>query len=309
MSTHRLRLVVRLLLFALVLGCRPDSKPSKADTPAVSAVPAAPVAMHAANVGWEDSVSGPVLLLAHPENSRLAAVVLPLLTDSALAQGAAPSVDTFAGMTFDLFDRAGATGSSRLLSRVHSPVAEGCISWPVVAFEDTVAKVWRVGFQRGIATPLSLDSLEGAAPADSLTMTTELARLASALPASNDPAFQGLPFAVRKAYQSKLGQTSILIGDIVRKINEEANPREERLLLIAERRPGGTYSTVFYSRAAGSEEIVRTNEILTGVKFLKGSRVAIVVAFEYENGSRLALIERVSGAAWKLTWRSAYAGC
>jgi hypothetical protein len=146
-------------------------------------------------------------------------------------------------------------------------------------------------------------------PADSLSITTELARLASALPASNDPAFQGLPFSVRKAYRSKIGQTSLLVGDIVRKINEEANPLEERLLLIAERGSGDAYSTVFHSRAAGSEEIVRTNEILAAVKFNKGNRPAIVVAFEYENGSRIALIERLSGTAWKLTWRSAYAGC
>jgi hypothetical protein len=309
MFPHCPRLVAGLSLFVLISGCRPDSKVTTTDTAAVSVTPVDPVIPSARNPGWEDSVSGPVLLLAHPDNARLAAIVFPSLTDSALAQGSAPAADTLAGMSFDLLDRSGGAGTARLLSRVTSVPAEGCISWPVATFEDTVAKAWRVGLQRGVATPLLLDSLESVTPADSLSITTELARLASALPASNDPAFQGLPFSVRKAYRSKIGPTSLVIGDIVRKINEEANPREERLLLIGERGSGDAYSTVFHSRAAGSEEIVRTNEILAAVKFKKGNRPAIIVAFEYENGSRIALIERLSSIAWRLTWRSAYAGC
>lgn len=309
MPLYRPRLVAAFLLPVLLSACRPDRKSSTADTTAVLSMPAVPAVVPAANTGWEDSVSGPVLLLASSDNLRLASVIIPSLTDSALAHVAAPAIDSLAGMSFDLLDRTGSAGTSRLLSRVSSSPGEGCISWPVATFEDTVTKSWRIGLQRGMATPLRLDSLEGLTSADSLSVTTELARLASALPASNDPAFQGLPFAVRKAYRTKLGQTSLLIGDIVRKINEEANPREERLLLVAERGSDGTYSTVFHSRAAGSEEIVRTNEVLAAVKFLKGARAAIIVAFEYESGSRVALIERFPNGAWKLTWRSAYAGC
>jgi hypothetical protein len=309
MSPHCPRILAGFLLSVLATGCRSDNEASKADSAAALPAPPAPVVPPAGNTGWEDSVAGPVLLLSHLENSQLAAVAFPSLTDSALAHGLAPAADTIAGMSFDLFDRFGKAGTARILSRAVSAPAEGCVSWPVVTFEDSLAKTWRIGLQRGMATPLALDSLEGANSADSISMTTELARLASALPASNDPAFQGLPFAVRKAYRSKIGETSILIGDIVRKINEEANPREERLLLIAESNSGGAYSTMFHSRAAGSEENVRTNDILAAVRFLKGKRVALVVAFEYENGSRIALIERRSGAGWKLTWRSAYAGC
>ena len=309
MSPHCPRLVTGLLLVSLTLACRADNKASRPDTAAVPPAPAVPAVSPAVNTGWEDSVAGPVLLLSHPEDARLAAVTFPSLTDSALAHGLAPVADTVAGMSFDLFDRSGKTGTARILSRATLSSAEGCVIWPAVTFEDSVAKAWRIGFQRGVAVSLVLDSLESVTSADSLSITTELARLASALPASNDPAFQGLPFAVRKAYRSKLGETSLLIGDIVRKINEEANPREERLLLIAERSSAGTYSTVFHSRAAGSEETVRTNDILAAVRFLKGKRAALVVAFEYENGSRTALIERLPGSGWKLTWRSAYAGC
>jgi hypothetical protein len=103
---------------------------------------------------------------------------------------------------------------------------------------------------------------------------------------------------------------TILIGDVVRKINEEANPREEHLLVIAERDQGSTagYSIVFHSRAAGSEEAVRTSEVLGAVRFLSG-RPAVVVSFDYENGGRVALIERVADGGWRITWRSAFGGC
>ena len=309
MPPHCPRFVASLSLIFLVIGCKPDNRTSGTDTAAVSPKPVAPVVPPARNTGWEDSIAGPVILLANAESPKLASVVYPSLTDSVFAQAGAPAGDSLAGMSFDLFHRSGGTGSARLLSRVGSMSAEGCISWPVATFEDTVARVWQAGFQRGVATPLPLDSLENATSADSLSVTTELARLASALPASNDPAFQGLPFAVRKAYRSRFGQTSLLIGDIVRKINEEANPRAEHLLLIAERTPDGAYSTVFHSRSAGSEEVVRTSDILAAVRFVKGSRIAIVVMFEYENGNRVALIERSANRGWRLTWRSAYAGC
>ena len=168
-----------------------------------------------------------------------------------------------------------------------------------------------MGFVRGMAKTLPLDSLEGASSADSLLITTELARLASALSTSGDPAFQGLPFAVRKAYRFTTGTTTAIVGDVVRRINEEANPREEHHLLVAERvSPGsGGYVTAFYSRAAGAEEAVRTNDILSAVRFVRSERPAIVVSFDYEDGGRVALIERTGNHSWKITWRSAYTGC
>ena len=159
-----------------------------------------------------------------------------------------------------------------------------------------------------MATPVPLDSLEGASSADSVLVTTELARLASALPESNDAVFRGLPFNVKKAYRTKGGPIGLLIGDVVRKINEEANPREEHFLIVAERSSGadGRYTTVFHSRAAGSEEVVRTNEILAVVRFVNGGNTAVIVSFEYENGGRLAFIEQTSEKVWKTSWRSAY---
>jgi hypothetical protein len=141
-------------------------------------------------------------------------------------------------------------------------------------------------------------------------MTTELARLASSITANGDPVFQGLPFTVREAYRLHLPTATVIIGDIVRTINEEANPREEHLLLVAEKQSADTeFRTAFYSRAAGSEDEVRTNEILAAVRFTSTNREAIVVQFGFEEGDRVALLERVATGNWKITWRSAYSGC
>jgi len=313
MSPHCARFATAVSLIISVAACSTDKKSSGIDTTATASTPVNPPAARLVNTGWEDSISGPALVLPVPENSAAVLAVLPMMNDSMLSQNSTVNADPLLGMSVDLFDRSGPVGTVQLTSRAQSSIAtaEGCLSWPVLALKQTSPKTWRVGFKRRIATSIPLDSLESATSADSTFITTELARLASALPVSNDPAFQGLPFSVRKAYRSKPGSTPILVGDIVRKINEEANPREEHLLVIAEPNPSDRahYVTVFHSRAAGSEEVVRTSDILAAVQFARNKRNTLVVSFEYENGSRVALIERLSNGSWKVTWRSAYTGC
>lgn len=251
------------------------------------------------------------MLLASPDDVQATFVVVPSLTDSALAIATALNTDSLSGMSFDLFARRGKTAAGRISGRAPPTNMEGCLSWPLMALELDSQHVWHVGFKRGMVTPLPLDSLEGFSSADSALATAELARLASVLSVSSDPAFQGLPFNVRKAYRMTSDRSSFLIGDIVRKIPQEATPREEHLLLIAEKSSGGAdrYQTVFESRAAGSEDLVRTSDVMAAVRFVNGGRVALVVSFEYENGNRVVLIERSAPFKWRLTWRSAYAGC
>jgi hypothetical protein len=108
-----------------------------------------------------------------------------------------------------------------------------------------------------------------------------------------------------------MGDTIVLIGTIVRKINEEANPREEHLLLIVERSAGADapYTVAYQNRTSGAEADVRTNAILAAVRFVKTNTPAIVISFEYDDGGQIALIERVANHTWKITWRSAYTGC
>ena len=309
MVLHRARFLLVCLVTVLVIGCRGDTRPSTADSAASTTTATVPNPALPVNTGWQEDEAGPALLLSDSESTSIASVVLPMLSDST-ASTTVFSADSLTGMSFDLFGRPGSAGPVILTARDKSSGGEGCIVWPTATLEGKPQRTWRFGFKRGLASAIPLDSLEGLQSADSASVTTELARLASTLAVSSDPAFEGLPFSVRKAYRGTAGAKAMLIGDVVRKINEEANPREEHLLVIAERDQASSagYTPVFHSRAAGSEEIVRTSEILGAVKFLSG-RPAIIVSFDYENGSRIALVERVTDAAWRIVWRSAFGGC
>jgi hypothetical protein len=306
MAKRRAFFLLALITGPFFTACKGENKPSVQDTTPVLSAPAPSIPSAALNPGWDKDKEGPVVLIPASEDRTAASVVIPFLTDSALAHAQSASVDSLSGMSFELFDRTGVVGSARLAVSAQMPVSEGCLSWPIMTLEGNQHS-WLIAFRKGIVTPLPLDSLEGSSSSDSLRMTTELARLASALPETNDPAFQGLPFAVRKAYRTHDG--GVLIGDVIRKINEEANPREEHILIVAERSSAaGQYVTAFHTRSAGSEDAVRTTEILSAVRFVNGGDSAIFVSFGYEDGARIALIDR-SENSWKLVWRSAYAGC
>lgn len=295
---------------ANLLACNRDKVSRPVDSSALKPVSENTQPPATANTGWNETEAGPVLLLSLPEAVNQAHVVLPFTIDSTSTRADAQRVDSIRGSEFELFDRSGKVALVTLESVSNVAPAEGCSSWPLSTFAEPPSRAWRIGFSYRTAKGLPLDSLESASSADSVAITTELARLSSMVTATGDPAFRGLPFTVREAYRLKLADAAVLIGDVVRTINEEANPREEHLLLIAEKTLSDSqYHTAFYSRAAGSEEQVRTNEILAAIQFVNGNRAAIIVSFEYEDGGRIALIERASNGSWKLSWRSAYTGC
>jgi hypothetical protein len=236
---------------------------------------------------------------------------MPNETDSSLAKTRTFQIDSLANTSVDLFNPAGAVGKSNIAVNLQQPSAEGCLVWPGVRLVTKPSDMWTVGFSSGHAKSIQIDSVEKLSPSDSLSVTTELVKQASALSVNGDPAFRGLPFIVQKAYRLSMGDTTALIGSIVRKINEEANPREEHLLLIIERNGGSDvpYSVSYENRSAGAEDAVRTTAILAAVRFVKTNRAAIVVSFEYDDGGQVALLERFADHVWKITWRSAYTGC
>lgn len=300
-----------LALGLVTVACGRDKKDSARDSirvamPAVSDKPAGSV-----NTGWNENAAGPFMILSAADDGITAALVLPNETDSALVKTRTFSVDAFANASVDVFDMAGAAGSSRVAVNSQPQSAEGCLVWPAVRLVTKPRNSWTVGFAAGYAKPIQVDSVEKLEPDDSLSITTELVRQASTLSTNEDPAFRGLPFFVRKAYRLSIGDTTVLIGRVIRKINEEANPREEHLLLILERigSPGAPFIVSYQSRSAGPEDAVRTTVILAAVRFAKTNRPAIVISFEYDDGGQIALLERTTSHSWKVTWRSAYTGC
>ena len=250
------------------------------------------------------------MILAAVDNPLSAAVVLPGESDSTLAAMKAFQLDLLSNAPIDLFGPGGSAGQVNLKVNSQRSTGEGCVAWPVAQLSSQPGAPWKVGFAKGRATALQLDSIDGMSPADSASITTELAKLASAASVKSDPAFQGLPFIVQKGYRTSFGKTSILIGSIVRKINEEASPRVENLLLVAEKSDASSdYVNAFQSRTSGTEDDVRTNSVVAAVHFIHTNRPALVVSFEYDDGGQVALLERVADHDWRITWRSAYTGC
>ena len=251
------------------------------------------------------------MILSSADDGMTAALVMPNETDSSLAQKKTFQLDALANTPVDLFNAAGAAGSSSIAVNSQQLPGEGCLVWPAARLITKPSSSWSVGFPAGHAKSIQIDSVEKLGHADSVSITTELVKQASALSMSGDPVFRGLPFIVRKAYRLSMGDTVALIGSIVRKINEEANPREEHLLVVVERNGGADspYAVTYQNRTAGAEADVRTNAILAAVRFVKANTPAIVLSFEYDDGGQIALLERVGGRAWKITWRSAYTGC
>jgi hypothetical protein len=138
-----------------------------------------------------------------------------------------------------------------------------------------------------------------------------LAQTAATLPIIADPTFKGLPFRVRSAYTFRLDSINVVIADVVRSVNEEANPRLEHLLIVGERTAGsnGRYKVGYYNRTAGAEESTQATEILAAILIGSARRPAVVVNIEYDDGGKLGLIERTGPGEWRATWKSAYTDC
>jgi len=292
------------------MSCRRDVK-SNAEDSGKTIVPTAANTLPATvNTGWDESAAGQFMILSAADDGISAALVLPGETDSTLSSSRGFQIDSFAKTAVDLFSTAGAVGKSSIAVNAQQPPAEGCLAWPAIRLVTKPSSTWTVGFPAGYAKPVQIDSVEKLSASDSMSVTTELVKQASAVSTQANPAFQGLPFIVQKAYRLSMGDTVALVGSIVRKINEEANPREEHLLIIVERTaPDGAYSVTYQNRSAGAEDAVRTNAVLAAVRFVKTNKAAIILSFEYDDGGQVALLERASSHAWKITWRSAYTGC
>jgi len=237
-------------------------------------------------------------------------VVFPEATDSTIASFER-IVPPISGLTFDLFGRGGKVESS--VSALALPPAdtnEECHSWPLARLRSARAN-WRVGFASGHVSAIKVDSIEGMSSTDSAALAASLARTAATLPVAVDPTFRGLPFRVRSAFTFRLDSVDIVVADVVRSVNEEANPRLEHILIVGEKAASttGKYNVGYYSRTAGAEESTQATEVLTMVQIGVVKRPAIVVDIEYDDASKLALIERTADGQWRATWRSAYADC
>jgi hypothetical protein len=295
-----------LLLFMAIVACR--DKGSASNDSARQSLPPVYSLGPLGNTNW-NAEAGPIVLISNG-SSDTAAVVFPEATDSTISsfEGVTPPVS---GLTFDLFGRSGKVGSSVVATPLPSlDTSQECHSWPLARLRSTRAN-WRIGFASGHVHAIKLDSIEAMSSSDSAELAASIARTAATLPIATDPTFRGLPFRVRSAFAFRLDSVDVVIADVVRSVNEEANPRLEHILLVGEK-PATTsdkYNVAYYSRTAGAEESTQATEVLTVVQVGTAKRSTVVVNIEYDEGSKLGLIERTAPGQWRATWRSAYTDC
>lgn len=314
-----LRVVPVAWLAALAMGaCEREGNLPPTDTAgALQSPPPDSGELRPPSTGWLDD-AGPVLLVATAPT--MAAVVFPHATDSTLADSVPLTPAILVGSTAELFARAGAAGSATLAAASASPgdsaLAQGCVAWPTVRVTRVQragregGREWTVGLLRRHATSLPLDSLEGATRADSARITATVARLASTLPNDTAEGFRGLPFAVRavRRFQVDSG-TEAFVADVVRRINQEANPREEHIFLIAERQGGGDWVTAYSERSSGKEETIEVRDVLAALALGATRHPAIVIARDHADGFTYSLVTRSGPRSWRMAWSSAYTGC
>ena len=308
---------------AAVAGCDRAADAPRADSAVTVPPPAPPAAApgRAASSGW-DANAGPLLLVAG-DRPDAAIVVFPEVQGEHAAVELELDTAVFRGTPATLFTRAGTTGTATLGERTtpEEPEDEGdCVGWPMVRVASPSGNPgpWTIGLVGGSRlAPVRLDSVGSLSTVDSAALVAEVARLASTLPVRTAAArLRGLPFFVQdvRRFRAAPGVEAI-VAQVIRRVHQEANPLEERTLLIAERdsarprdRPG-RFTLVFHQRAVGSEETLEGSEVLAAIEQLSASRPMLVLARESEGGVRYVIIERTSQRRWRVKWTSALVRC
>lgn len=247
--------------------------------------------------------------------------VLPRYNDSTIAD--APQTDTLLDHhpKVDLFSRRGLVGSATLSPESPGNFSGSCTTWPTahVSSGDGPPPEWTVAFIAGHAVGLPMDSMGMLSAADSSARAIDVARVTAALPNDTAVNFRGIPFVVRDAHRFILpsGDT-VISAEVVRRLNQEANPAEEHMLVVMERDtvPGHNgapppYVAAYSERTSGPEDDVESAEMLAAVILGRGPSAitALIIGRDYGDGSSYTLLQRVAAHQWRLQWNSAYVGC
>jgi hypothetical protein len=188
--------------------------------------------------------------------------------------------------------------------------AQQCGDAPVVRLTGPGPASWSVGLLGRTAKLLGMDSIEALPSADSARLAADLARLASALPTRNSR-FSGLPFAVLGAHRFATNGRQFLTGHLVRRLNQEAAPLEERTLIIAERPatagagPSEPYAVSYSARSEGSEDSAEHFETLAAIAGREFPM--ILLARDQLSRTNYDLLERSADGSWRVRWSRALA--
>jgi hypothetical protein len=235
---------------------------------------------------------GRVLLV--PSDSDNAAIVL--VPD-------APNPQVLLSAPVTLLNANGDTTVVRVQSLISDTVE--CGDAPMLRFTAPVPPTWSVGFSGRTAGLVRMDSIEGLPAADSARLAVDLARLASALPMQRNSRFAGLPFAVLSARRLQANGRQIVVAQLVRRLNQEAAPLEERTLVIAERAAPASparrepLTATHSQRSEGSEDAIEHFELLTAIT--SGPSTLLLMSRDQLSRTTYELLERTD-TGWRTRW-------
>lgn len=303
------RATTLLAVGALFAACKRDVPAVRVDSaaPTVS-VPTDSVTPAPRSNGW-NPVAGPVLLVSGPSPDE-AIVFLAGSGDDSLSAIDTGAVDQGA---VTLLGRDGA----RAMATLELPAGNdnaACRVWPLRNVRTAgKAGSWTVGFVSENVAAVPLDSVEGLSSRDSMALVAEASRLASAVTANTAPTFQGLRFTAHDIRRFEVAPgVQAMAAQLSRRVNQEADPKEEQTLLIAERDSGATsgpYQLAYAERAFGKEDEVSTSEVVAAVRIGAAGPPMLVVAHEGNDGLAYTFLERSGSRQWKVRWTSALAKC
>lgn len=276
-----------LLLAGVVfaLACRGKETARTTDSARDSITPPATAATAASS--WDSELGQ--LFVVPSDSDNVGIVLFP----------DAPAASLIASSSVVLVNAAGDTTRMKL-SAVDS---QQCGDAPTVRLQGNAPASWSAGLSRPTATLLRTDSIESLPSADSARLAADVARLASALPAPRDSRFSGIPFAVVSARRFGVDRRQFLVAHLVRRLNQEAAPLEERTFLIAERPDSGQtqrYATTFSRRSEGSEDTAEHFELLSVAR--GKSAPALLIARDQASGTMYELLERMADGGWRSRW-------
>ncbi|MBK6487619.1 MAG: hypothetical protein IPF98_12225 [Gemmatimonadetes bacterium] len=303
-------------LLLVAAGCDKPAPPPANDTmtvaPSLPSVPDSGVAT--VEMPW-DSAAGPVFITSGP-NASTASIVFPAVASDTEIESGRLDASPYIGTSFDLFSNGRLVGDGMVSAVVPLEAPEECSGWPLVQLsgvrDDSASRAWAVGLVRGRALAIPYDSISGLSSADSSRLAIDIARIASSVPGDTVAELRGLPYQVRRAYRFPVAPgVDGLIAEVWRTLNQEANPKQEHLLLVAERdsMTRGRFDIAYTERAAGGEETLESSEVMVIARFAPTHDVSVLLARYVGDGVIYGLLERTAGRRWRLRWTSPYVGC
>ncbi len=279
---------------------QPDSVPSDSTSSASQ------------GAGW-DASAGPLILLATPEGGVSTGSLVRADASELTVSDTTGIGGLLADGRVELFARGGRVAVARVTVNAAPRVDAGCTAWPVaqLATDAGVPLVpWTVAFLSNRIVAVPLDSIEALSSRDSSRLVVDLSRLASALREDSISTFRGLPFVVLRAYRSRGLDTSFIVATLVRRVNQEADPREEQLVMIVDANgvDAKNWTVAWHERASGREDELVVAEPLLAFRSIGATDVRLL--FGRDDGIALGAAILARGrAGWHVLWESAVAGC